>query len=73
MKPCDVCGRSMDKCCCPRIELEHCGLCFHKAGRGTFVWIGKPNPFGAWRGEVFDHFECKDKERCTERRLKQVG
>ena len=30
------------------------------------VW--KPNPYGAWRGEVISHWECKDKEACAQRR-----
>jgi hypothetical protein len=73
VKYCDGCGRPPDRCCCVKVELEHCGLCSREGGRGIFNWIGKPNPFGAWRGEVFDHFECKDKERCAENRLKQAG
>jgi hypothetical protein len=73
VKPCDRCGLPHEKCRCRRIELPHCGLCSREAGRGCFNWIGKPNPFGAWRGEVFSHFECKDKEGCAERRLKEVG
>lgn len=64
MKPCDYCGRSPDACACQRIGLPCCSLCNRPGSSYTLAWIGKPNPFGAWRGEVFSHYECKDKARC---------
>lgn len=73
MKNCDWCHRSPDKCCCPKVELEHCKLCLWKASRYAFEWIGMPNPFGADRGEVFSHFECKDKKACAGRVEKLVA
>lgn len=67
MKNCDGCHRSPDKCCCPKVELEHCKLCLQKNSRYNLEWIGMPNPFGAWRGEVFSHFLCKNKKACAAR------
>lgn len=67
MKHCDWCGRSPEKCCCVKVELDHCKICLVKNSRYFLEWIGVPNPSGAWRGEVFSHFECKDKKACAVR------
>ncbi len=60
MKDCDTCRR-------PRVTLEECGICHHPTSIYNLVWMGKPNPFGAWRGEVFSHWKCKDPEACLRR------
>lgn len=76
MKNCDVCKRSPNLCICPRRErvvLEHCKLCLDENSRYFLEWIGMPNPFGADRGEVFSHWECKDKKACGERVAKLVA
>lgn len=65
MENCRVCGYSPERCCCVRIGLEHCGLCTRPGSRSSLAWVGKPNPFGAWRGEVFSHYECKDVDACV--------
>lgn len=73
MRNCQWCHRSPDKCICGRVQLEHCKICLDENSRYQLEWIGMPNPFGAWRGEVFSHWECKDKKACSERVSKLVA
>lgn len=67
MKRCDCCGRM--PCVRPRVVLEHCEVCKQENSRYNLEWVGKPNPCGAWRGEVFSHWLCKDTAKCLDRTL----
>lgn len=67
MNDCDWCGKAANLCICVRIGLEHCGICTHANGRSNLTWVGMPNPAGAWRGEVFSHWKCKDEKACAGR------
>lgn len=49
-------------------EAATCGLCKVKDYETCMSPVWKPNPYGAWRGEVISHWECKDKEACAQRR-----
>lgn len=61
MKPCAGCGRSPRDCCCRMPDPpKRCGICSRERDRDFLNWVGKPNPHGAWRGEIFSHWECKD-------------
>lgn len=75
MKNCDRCGLSHNLCLChgtPHEDERYCGLCAHPPGRSNLTWVGMPNPFGAARGQVFSHWQCKDGNACAERRSIKV-
>jgi len=65
VKECEHCRRL--PCACSRVELPECGICHVRTGRYQLEWVGMPNPFGAWRGEVFSHWKCKDQGACLAR------
>lgn len=71
MKNCDRCGQSPELChCAPPPAERYCGVCAHAPGRPNLTWVGMPNPFGADRGQVFSHWQCKDENACAQRRGK---
>lgn len=64
MKNCECCGQIP---CARPVELERCGICQEPHSRYKLEWMGKPNPYGADRGVVFSHWECKDTAKCHDK------
>lgn len=59
MKPCDGCGRSPERCCCPKIERTPCADC------GRLLVRSIQDVQRDERGFVVK-VTCKDKKRCAD-------